>query len=269
MSIKRDISRYQGWRSMRHKINQALEPHGPASRLFSVLELTSEMGMISVADLVRLLNIPRPTAHRLLSQLESLGYLQRLPYKGKFGASPRLTGLANSLLSSTISHAPARAILYALSQDSGHTHHISILNRGELEYFDVLEADTVTLQLPPGKRAPLHCNASGQLFLAYCSEKILERFLLSAPWPAYTAQTITTPDRLLKRIQEIRERGYSMQDSEYVMGIAAAAVPIRNKRGRIVAALGTRVMSSGLQFVPLEPIVKTMQIYAGRLGQLF
>jgi IclR family transcriptional regulator, acetate operon repressor len=248
---------------------QVERPDGPAARLFSVLELTSEMGMVSVADVVRLLNLPRPSAHRLIAQLEGLGFLQKLPYKGKFGASPRLTSLANSLLHSTAVNAPLRAVLYSLSQYSGQTHHISILNRGEVEYLEVMEANTVTLQLPPGKRAPLHCNASGQLFLAHSSDHTLEQFLSTAPWPAFTPKTITTADQLFQRVQEIRAQGYAIQDSEYVQGICAAAVPVRSKRGRVVAALGTRIMSNENTTETIKPIVKTMQPYAGRLGQLF
>ena len=92
------------------------ESESPSGRLFAVLDLTADMGMVSAADIVHVLGVPRPTAHRLISSLETLGYLQRTPIRGKYAASSRLLRLSNRLMASTAVYAPIKALLAALSQ---------------------------------------------------------------------------------------------------------------------------------------------------------
>jgi len=63
-------------------------PETPVERLFAVIKLAANMGMISAADVVYMLDLPRPTAHRIISMLEGLGYLQKLPIRGKYDLNP-------------------------------------------------------------------------------------------------------------------------------------------------------------------------------------
>jgi IclR family transcriptional regulator, acetate operon repressor len=241
----------------------------PADRLFSVLELVAEMGMVSSSDLVNVLELPRPTAHRLLSQLEEMRLLQKMPYPSKYGASPRLTQLANGLMRSTLIRAPLKALLMSLSRLTGQTHHIAVCTQAEVEYFEVVETGALPLTFPAGKRVPLHCNATGQYFLSQLPEKQLKQFLRTAPWHAFTKQTITEPQALLKRINEIQQKDYAIQDSEFVQGVIGLAVPIRTPRGRLVATLVARVDNSKRSLEQVESLLPIMRSYAARAGKFF
>lgn len=241
----------------------------PADRLFSVLELVAEMGMVSSADLVTILNLPRPTAHRMLVQLEEMGMLQKMPYPSKYGASPRLTQLASGLMSSTLIRAPLRALLVSLSRITGQTLHIAVFSQGEIEYFEVVETSALPLTFPAGKRAPPHCNASGQLFLSQLPDSQLKKFLQSAPWEAFTKYTLTEAEPLRKRIDEIRKKDFAIQDSEFVQGVIGLAVPIRTARGRVAAALVARIENSKKSMGQAEELVPTMRSYAARAGKFF
>jgi IclR family transcriptional regulator, acetate operon repressor len=241
----------------------------PAERLFAVLELVAEMGMVSSADLVNILNLPRPTAHRLLSQLESMGLLHKMPYPSNYCASPRLISLANGLTHSTFVRAPVRALLNSLSRQTGQTHHISVFIQGEVQYFEVVETQALALTFAAGKRSPPHCNASGQYFLSQLPERQLQQFMQTGPWQAFTKQTITEPNALMARIEEIRKRDYAIQDSENVQGVIGLAVPIRTPSGRLAAALVVRVDNSKRDMQQVEGLLPIMRSYAARAGKFF
>src|SRR6218665_213464 len=87
----------------------------PVARLFAVLELASKMGMISAADIVYMLDLPRPTAHRMIATLEGLDFLQKMPVKGKYAVAPKLVGLSSAILASTIVYAPIQTLLSAIA----------------------------------------------------------------------------------------------------------------------------------------------------------
>ncbi len=241
----------------------------PADRLFAVLELIADLGMASSADLVHVLNFPRPTAHRILGQLEEMGLVQKSPYPGKYAASPRLTHLASGLMHSTLVRAPLRALLVSLSRVTGQAHHIAMLSQGEVEYFEVVETSALPLTFPAGKRAPPHCNASGQYFLSQLPKKRLDQFMQSGPWQAFTKNTITSPQALIERIAEIRRKDYAVQDSEFVQGVIGLAVPIRTPRGRLAAMLAARADNSQRTVQQVEQLVPIMRSYAARAGKFF
>jgi IclR family transcriptional regulator, acetate operon repressor len=245
-------------------------PRGrPVERVFAVLELVAEMGMLSSTDLVNILNLPRPTSHRLLSQLESMGLLQKMPNPSSFCASPRLIRLANGLSHSTFVRGPVRALLNSLSRQTGQTHHISVFIQGEVQYFEVVETAALALTFAPGKRSPPHCTASGQYFLSQLPEPQLRQFLQTGPWQAFTKQTITEPEMLMRRIEEVRKRDYAIQDSENVQGVIGLAVPIRTASGRLAATLVARVDSSERDVQQVESLLPIMRSYAARAGKLF
>lgn len=244
------------------------ESDSPSGRLFAVLDLTADMGMVSAADIVHVMGVPRPTAHRLISSLETLGYLQRTPIRGKYAASSRLVRLSNRLMASTAVYAPIKALLASLSQRTGEAHQIAVMSRGEVEYFDVMERSTVTLHLQPGQHAPLYCTVSGAVFLAAMDDQMLEDYLSTGPWPPLTPYSITEPSALRSRVLQVRSRGYALTESEFVLGVIAAAVPVRNAEGRVVASLGLRSSNARKTIEEVAELVPAMLTYASRIGKL-
>jgi IclR family transcriptional regulator, acetate operon repressor len=242
---------------------------GPASRLFAVLELTADLGMVSVSDLVNLLELPRPTAHRLLSQLEEIGLLQKLPYPSKYAASPKLICLASGLMRSTFIRAPIRALLVGLARTTGETHHVAVFSRGEVEFFEVFESEELPLTFPAGKRFPPHSCAAGQYFLSQLPEKQLNSYLATGPWQPFTKWTITEPSELMRRIEDVRKKDYAIQSSEFVEGIIGLAVPIRNKKMQVSAVLIARTSDRERTPEQVENLVPIMRRYAAKAREFF
>jgi len=241
----------------------------PVARLFAVLELASKMGMISAADVVYMLDLPRPTAHRMIATLEGLDFLQKMPLKGKYAVAPKLVGLASAILSSTIVYAPIQTLLSAVAQRTGETCGLALMAMGEVEYIaSVLGQSPLTLQFQAGQKAPLHCTSSGQVFLAHQEPEQLAKFLATGPWEATTEFTVTQPKVLAERLRKVKSQGYAMNDSEYISGVVGAAVPIRNKEGNVTAALTVSAPRSRRSLDEINGMVPTLKNYADRIGRV-
>jgi IclR family acetate operon transcriptional repressor len=88
----------------------------------------------------------------------------------------------------------------------------------------------------PGSRAPIYATASGKAMLAFCDADLVERVIRSG-MPPLTALTVTEPDQLRRRLEEIRRTGIDVNVGERRADVAAVAVPVLNGRGECVAAL--------------------------------
>src|SRR5262249_1739913 len=241
----------------------------PVERLFAVIDLASKMGTISVADIVYLLDLPRPTAHRMVATLEELEYLQKIPVKGKYAVAPKLVGLATAVLTSTGVYAPIKAVLTAVAQKTGETCGLALMSSAEVEYIaSVMGPSPLTLQFQAGQRAPLHCTSSGHVFLARLSSEELTRFMASGPWEQLTPKTVTDPRVLAERLRKVRTQGFAANESEYIVGVVGAAVPIDGADGHVVAALNVSAPKSRRTLEDVVAMVPILRNYAERIRRV-
>lgn len=222
-------------------------------RLLSVLESVSQAGVpVKPADLNEKLGLPKPTIHRLLKTLEAEGFLQRDLDGKSYAPGRRLRRLATNALSSLHVRTARLAILTRLADDIGETCNLSIPDRDHMVYLDRVETKwPLRIQLPIGTRVPLHCTASGKLYLSSLRASHRERFLASAPLKRLTARTLTDPDHLKTEMQLIRKRGMSTDNQEFMDGMTAVAVPILDDQSRLSATLSVH---APIQRVSLETL---------------
>ena len=88
-----------------------------------------------------------------------------------------------------------------------------------------------------GSHVPFHCTASGKCCMASLNPSARKRFVKSIALEALTDATITDEARLLEELSEIEERGYSLDQEEFIDGMVAIAVPVSDAQGRFLAAL--------------------------------
>ena len=107
-----------------------------------------------------------------------------------------------------------------------------------MSYVDRVETDwALQIQLPIGSHVPFHCTASGKCFLASLKPDARERFVTSLDLVASTRATKTKMDVLIADLEAIKDRGYSLDQEEFLDGMVAIAVPVTDADGRFVAAL--------------------------------
>ncbi|MEE3214461.1 MAG: IclR family transcriptional regulator C-terminal domain-containing protein, partial [Pseudomonadota bacterium] len=116
---------------------------------------------------------------------------------------------------------------------------------------------------------PLHCTASGKLFLALMGANQRRQLLKHLPLEAYTPYTATDADELERRLENIAANELSTDNEEFIQGMVAIAVPIYDTAGRIQATLAIHAprlrhtIDSLMEWAPL------MRRIAGQLQETF
>ena len=107
-----------------------------------------------------------------------------------------------------------------------------------MSYKDRVETNwAFRIQLPIGTHVPFHCTASGKTFLATLPKAERRRLVGVMKLDAMTKNTITDPEILMKELRQIARQGYAIDNEEFMDGMVATAVPVRDPSGRYVASL--------------------------------
>jgi IclR family acetate operon transcriptional repressor len=206
----------------------------PTLRLFALLEVVaSKDQFFSLQGLAEETNIPKPTLHRMLQQLESAGLLERSVDGRHYGTGVRLRKLAENLLLNDIFHGARHAVLRNLVTEVGESCNLTALSGSEVIYLDRVEtAAPLRFYLHPGSRVPVHCSASGKVFLSEMTPSQRQRLLAHAPLEAYTPKTLTNMDQLESDIKQIKSQGFALDNEEFLPGLLCVAMLVPSATGR-------------------------------------
>lgn len=223
---------------------------------------------IGLPDLTERVRLPRQTVHRVLMQLEDNGLVIRDVLRDRFSVGPRLSRLALSSLASDNQGAPLRATLQSLVDNIRETCNVGVLDGLEFLYLERIECDwSLRVHLQAGSRVPSHCTAGGKLLLAFMDDDLRTRSLAAMDLETYTDKTLTRIEDLEADFEKIRERGYSLNDEEYSVGIMGAAVPIMDKSKRPLAALAVHAPVARLRVTEAKRHIANLQSAADRLAK--
>jgi IclR family acetate operon transcriptional repressor len=205
----------------------------PTMRLFALLEVIAAKDQrYALQDLVEATGLPKPTLHRMLQQLESAGLLQRAGDSRLYGIGTRLRRLAENLLLNDSHHGARHTVLRQLVEEIGESCNLTALSGSEVVYLDRVEtAAPLRFYLHPGSRVPVHCSASGKVFLAQMSPAQRRRLLANAKLEAYTPKTLTGLDALEQEVQRVRKDGYAFDNEEFLPGLLCIAALVPNENG--------------------------------------
>ena len=220
-------------------------------------------------ELVAQLKLPKATTHRFIVLLEQLGFAQRALDGRRYEIGHRLTSLAIDAMRHSFQLAPRRAILSALVSEVGETCNITMLEGDHLIYLDRVESDwPLQIRLKIGSRVPLHCTASGKLFLALAPQSLSDA-LTSRTLEKHTARTITSRDALEKELGKIRKARIGTDNEEFIEGMTAAAVPVMDAKGRICATVAVHGPSGRLPLTRALALVPALKKAAKAIEQTF
>jgi DNA-binding IclR family transcriptional regulator len=208
------------------------------SRVMDIIEAVSKAERpLSPADLALLLDIPKPSIHRLLNQLENDGVVQT-NMRGLIVPGLRLHGVAWGVLHSQRFSAARRAILEQLTEQTGETCGIAIAKGSEMIYYDRVQSDwPLQLNLPVGSHTPAWCTASGKLYLSSLPKQRRQKIISHLPLRQYARNTIVDAEALEADLTTTRQRKIGTDNEEFVDGMAGCAVPILDAEGRLCACL--------------------------------
>lgn len=195
--------------------------------------------------------INRAKARRFLLTLHGLGYVRK--QDRYFELTPRALDLGYAFLSANGYQRVVRQHLEHITEVTGESSSMGVLDGTDVIYVARSAAPhrLMTVALNIGSRLPAVATSMGRVLLA-CTPDRLDEILARSELVAYTANTITDPDTLRKRIDEVREQGYCILDQELESGLRSLAVPVRDQYGHLLGALNVSTNAARVSRETLE-----------------
>lgn len=239
-------------------------------RLLLLLEEVAATGVpVTPTEVNSRLGLPKPTIHRLFATLEETGFLQRDIDGRSYSPGARLRTLSVDVLSSLRIRTARLAVLNALANEVGETCNVATPDRDAMIYLDRVETKwPLRIQLPIGTSVPLHCTASGKMYLSSLQPSHLEQYLGAVTLERMTDHTITDGATLTKALAAIKDQGFSTDNAEFMDDMVACAVPILDGRGRLVSTLSIHAPTQRLSLADVKTYVPLMHETAAKLTQL-
>jgi IclR family transcriptional regulator, pca regulon regulatory protein len=251
------------------------EPAGSQSleRGLAILSsFQSAQPLLGVSDLSRAVGLSRSTTHRYVATLASLGYLQQDADTRKYRLGPRVLDLGFSAINSMELRHVSAPHLKALSDATGHTVNMAVLDGTDIVYMERCRAPgppEIDLNLHVGARLPAYCTSMGKVLLAFTPElpQLVDAMQLTRRGP----NTITAKRKLLKELERVRQTRLAVNNEELAYGLRSIATPVSSQTGDVVAAINIAVHRSLVSMDELledlaPALVETAREISARIG---
>jgi DNA-binding IclR family transcriptional regulator len=199
--------------------------------------------------------IPLSTAHRIISELVSLGLLERVAER-RYRVGLRLWELAVRTPGALGIREIALDAMRVAHSRIGQSLQLGVLQGTEMLYLERLSTPTAAVNFTVvGGRMPFHATSSG-LVLAAHLEAEDQRRLLAIPLPRYGPAPRPDAATLEREFATIRRAGFVTTRGYVDAAATAIAVPIQGATGKAVAALSAIVPANDPREEQVLPVLR-------------
>lgn len=225
--------------------------------------------MITAAEVGRRLGMSKSTTYRYLQSLRSSGLLEDDAERGGFRLGPLILRLGYIARRGTDLSAVALPVMRDLSAELNETVLLTRRHGAQVVCLERVESSApLRISYQPGHLLPVHAGASATVLLAWADPQEVTEALGAGRLPRYTSSTVTSPRRLRKRLEEIRERGYAVSEGEVDEGVVGVAAPVFGASGSVVAGLSAVGPAQRITPSVLGSVVASVRSSAARITSL-
>ncbi|MDB5896218.1 MAG: transcriptional regulator, IclR family [Rhodoferax sp.] len=237
------------------------------------LRLLGEFGngsrTLGAPELARRLDLPRSTVFRMLTTLESMGFIERTDNGNDYRLGLAVLRLGFEYLSSLELTELGQPLITRLCDAIRHPCNLVVRDHRHIVYVAKVTPPTpLSSSVRVGTRLPAHATVLGRILLEDLSLTELRNLYPEEHLEVFSACTPTTTLDLFNLVQADRERGYVLGEGFFEASISTVAAPVRDHTCRIVAALGITVPSSHIETSQLEELVQRVRASADELSSL-
>jgi IclR family KDG regulon transcriptional repressor len=238
------------------------------NRVLDVLDyLDSCHSEAGVTEIGKALGVHKSTASRLLSTMETRGYVNRNDITGKYSLGIRLLELSRTKLEQLDLRFRARPFLEELVNKTNETAHLAVLNQGSVVYIDKIDTpQTLMMRSRIGYRIAAHCTALGKAILARLPSEIVDSILADNGMARFTPNTITDIPTFKEHLRRVKNQGFAIDDEEHEEGIRCAAGAILDYTGSVAGAISVSGPSIRISRQRLDEIGRVVRDVSRRLS---
>lgn len=206
-------------------------------RALLVLEALAEHPRQGVTALAKRLGLTKTIVFRLLSTLEARGFVVREGDQAQYSLGYRMGVLGERAGQQNMLVAAARPVMERLRDATSENINL-IVREGHqsLVLATLAGRHAIRIFALAGRHGPLHAGGGSMLLLAWAPHSV-RNAVISAPLDRFTPATITDPDALWQRLEQIRAQDYNVAVNDLDEGAFSVAAPIRDTLGTVIAAL--------------------------------
>ena len=208
-------------------------------RGMQALMFLSNRRTAGVTEVAEALGVNKSTAFRILETLMASNMAAQDKATAKYKLGPGILQLSERLIKNLDIIALAKPYMIRLTERTGESSHLCMLSNDSAVVIEQIMADSrLAVHARVGNVEPVHCSSVGKCLLAYSDEALRESILSRITYERYTDRTITDTDALRRQLDDIKDKGYALDDGEISDDITCIAAPVRNYIGDVIYSVG-------------------------------
>jgi DNA-binding IclR family transcriptional regulator len=207
------------------------------------------------------------TVFRILQTLKLRNFVVEAP-GGLYRVGSKAFEVGSSFLRSTSLQSEGQMIVERLSEETGETASLGILDSDEVFYLAIAHGQReLGIQSNVGTRHPVYCTALGKVLMADLDWPEAKALLTRIERKRTTINTIVNIGRLREELLKVGSQGYALDAEERTIGVRAVGAPVRDHSGRVVAAISAAGPAFRIAGASHELLISQVQKLAAEFSQ--
>ena len=237
-------------------------------KAFRVIEIIGELGCASIQEISSKSGFPPSTVHRILTTLLEIGYAVQEPSNKSYSLSLRFFELGSKIQDKFNLIPYARPYLLILNEKTKESINLAVLDGDAAVYLDHVNSEYgLQLFTKIGARVSLYSTGVGKIFLSRFGYDEFNEYIEKHPIVAKTSKTIVDKHKLEAELEQIRKRGYAIDNEENEYGSRCVATLIYYYNDKTAAALS--VSGPAVRITPdrYDEIGRMAMNFAGSIAE--
>ena len=235
--------------------------------LLLLCEFTRSNRTLTAPELARRLALPRSTIFRLLTTLETMGFVTRSGNEYRLGMSVLRLGF--EYLASLELTELGQPLLARLCDRVNYPSNLVVRDGRSIVYVAKVSPPSVfSSAVNVGTRLPAHATVLGRILLEDLSLSELRELFPEDHLEQHSPCTPKNALELFDMVQADRQRGFVSGEGFFESSISTVAAPVRDGSSKIVAALGVTVPTAQIAHVNFNELLLQVRRSADELSRL-
>ena len=227
-------------------------------KAIKVLEcFSSQKPSLGISEISDMTGYNKATVYNIASTFAALGYLTQDAATQRYSLGLKFLHFSYIINSNITLSTVMEPYLQKIADITQETVFLGIPYEDKVLYLDTRTPGNQFRRPILGEKASMYCTGLGKCLLAFTAPGKLP--YLPESFPAFTVNTITTKAKLLEELENIRNKGYAIDNMEHEFGISCVAVPLFGQSHEVIGAVSVSGPSLRFDTNTVESIYNSLK----------